>query len=234
MALKNRFYLLIVVPFVTLTALEAAAQRNKDTPLWSVQSSVKGEVVPPYTGLSSPFPEPVREETQPVSVPIVKPVEEPERRRIVVTEKKPEIRKRSFQDVLVEERTRKAGLLLQEIRRIIFDKEAFLPDLSVVRFDGMIKGQQRNERRVLYRNQWIEEGEPIAVKPLLNDKLYKLVADLETVDAGLARQVEEDLIEQMRGDGPILLTLHIIGEENLVLKDTLGSEYKVALFDVRQ
>ena len=199
----------IFITFFAAVGLQAYA-RNAPESLWRAENGpdVPAEVVPPFTGGDSPFPQKeIPREPEPI---LVTP-------NPTMTEEM--IRER--------ERARRAAYLLERIRQIIVTESILVPDVSSVRIDAKMKGQ--SGARILIKNRWVEVGEPIVVPARGAAQAFELLSELEELDGSLADIVRSDIDERLSEARTMKLKLDEIGDDFVRLVDDKKQDYVISV-----
>lgn len=190
-------------------SLEVSAA-NAPESLWRAESGkdVPSEVVPPFTGGDSPFPQKIipREPEPLVITPNASITEEMIRER---------------------ERARRAAYLLERIRQIIMTESILAPDVSSVHIDAKVKGP--NGARILIRNKWIEVGDPVVVPSRGTAEGVELLEELEELDANLASIVRADIEDRLAQSSTMNLKLGEIGDDFVRLVDDKKQDYVISV-----
>ncbi|MBI1363764.1 MAG: hypothetical protein GC134_07240 [Proteobacteria bacterium] len=172
--------------------------------LWRVTNPLEAEPPPAYAGNLSPFP--IKE--KPVEK-IVQEVQEEEEQ--VAT---PEL-------TAQQQKAMMAASLLAEIRNILKDDNAFVPDVSGVVVEGVMIGPRGGS--ILVDDEWRKIGDTVTVPVVSADKVVQLVESLEGIDANLASIVSDEVKARIAAAGPSQLKITSVGEDFVELSDDKGN-----------
>lgn len=184
-------------------AAQAYAARPTQTSqaLWRVESSQERAITPSYNQQKTPFA--VKE----MPVVAVKKVVKP-----VIAE--PEI---SPEEMLRRERSKKAAVLLGEVRDILSDEKAFEADVSQLKLGGRMKGPKGF--RVYVNGEWLGVGAVLKVPVIANANIGQLISDLAAVDEKIAEVVKLQSDEKMNALKEYQLTIEEIHSDKVVFQD---------------
>jgi len=194
---------------ITLSVLIVAAmlawlgQSYAQELLWRVTNELEAEAPPAYAGNLSPFP--IKE----------KPVEQ------VIEDVEEEEENLSPELTANQQRAMMAASLLAEIRTILKDDNAFVPDVSGVVVEGVMIGSKGGS--ILVDDEWRKIGDTVFVPVVSADRVITLVESLEGINPNLASIVSDEVKARITSSGPSELKITAVGEDFVELSDGQGN-----------
>jgi hypothetical protein len=170
---------------------------------WRVTNTLDAETPPAYADNLSPFP--IKEK------PVERVIREVEEEEIIAT---PQL-------TAQQQRAMQAATLLAEIRNILKDDNAFIPDTSGVVVEGVMIGPRGGS--ILVGDEWRRIGDTVTVPVISADRVVQLIELLENTDANLASIVSEEVRSRIASAGPSKLKITAVGEDFVELSDDDGN-----------
>lgn len=176
---------------LVLSGVVVSAGNAQEVILWRANNDTSATLVPAYTGQATPF-------------------------ATVAGGKKSVSASDSSADAA--EQARIGALRLAE--KLLSSKEAFQPDLNMVKVGGRVEGQAGV--RVLMSNQWVGVGQRLGVRLVRSARAQTVIGELREHDKEAAAEIETRLDQRLSKNPKVQMVVKSIGTKEIKLDSEYG------------